>query len=45
MQSIKHRCVEIQEISQRTKTYQKEQLEYIQGQISKIRNSVEDNSN
>ena len=26
----------------RTSTYQKEQLEYIQGQINKIRNSVED---
>ena len=28
---------------ERTNTYQKEQEEYIQGQINKIRNLVEDN--
>ena len=27
---------------EQTKTYQKEQLEYIQGQMNEIRNSVED---
>ena len=28
--------------AERTNTYQKEHIEYIQGQINKIRNSVED---
>ena len=33
---------EILESSERTNTYQKEKLKYIQGQNNKIRNSVKD---